>query len=120
LHRGFVDEGFHSEATWQRGLFLLLIVIALVVGAVVLFRMWAARPTRPGHLAPPPSSAALAELDLRYARGEVAREEYLQRRADLLGHAAAPPAATLAAAPPATPPPSRRGGSPPGAPPPAV
>jgi hypothetical protein len=27
----------------------------------------------------------VAELDLRYARGEVDRVEYLQRRADLLG-----------------------------------
>jgi uncharacterized membrane protein len=32
----------------------------------------------------PSRSAALDELDLRYARGEIARDEYLGRRADLL------------------------------------
>jgi putative membrane protein len=36
-------------------------------------------------------SGALAELDLRYARGEIGRDEYLQRRADLGGPAAPAP-----------------------------
>ena len=34
---------------------------------------------------PPAPSPAITELELRYARGEVTREEYLTRRADLLG-----------------------------------
>jgi putative membrane protein len=95
-------EGMNGgEWGWQRGLFLLLIVIALVVGTVLVVRMWLARPHnggRPfwlgggpggGHA---PHNPALAELDLRYARGEMPREEYLQRRADLLGHVGGPPA----------------------------
>jgi uncharacterized membrane protein len=30
------------------------------------------------------SSPALSELDLRYARGEIERDEYLRRRSDIL------------------------------------
>jgi putative membrane protein len=93
---------------WVHWLFVFLIVVAVVVGILLIVRMWAARPNtptggwRPGG-SPPPSSPAISELDLRYARGEIGREEFLQRRADLLGHV--PP-------PPGTP------GAPPGAPPP--
>jgi putative membrane protein len=103
--RGRFEE---SGAEWQHGLFLLLIVVALVAGAVLLARMWmAGRPPigRPGG-PPPPYNQALSELDLRYARGEVSREEYLQRRADLLGHIGPPPGpSTPAAGPPSGPPP---------------
>ena len=33
--------------------------------------------------APPPLDAAAQELRMRYARGEISREEYLQRKIDL-------------------------------------
>ncbi|MBR8744208.1 SHOCT domain-containing protein [Nocardiopsis sp. MG754419] len=39
-----------------------------------------ARPDRP---TPPPLDAAEQELRLRYARGEIDREEFLQRKIDL-------------------------------------
>ena len=39
----------------------------------------------PAHWQPHGPAQALAELDLRYARGEIERADYLQRRADLLG-----------------------------------
>jgi putative membrane protein len=56
-----------------------LVVLALVVVASV----WLVRSAR----GPVPRGAegARHELDLRYARGEVDRDEYLQRRADLEG-----------------------------------
>jgi putative membrane protein len=38
------------------------------------------RPGNPGR-----TDAALGILDERYARGEIGREDYLQRRRDLLG-----------------------------------
>ena len=85
----FIGPGpgdFHDGPSWQRWLFVLLIVVAIVVGVVLLARMWMARPPAGRTGPPPPPNPALAELDLRYARGEVSREEYLQRRADLLGH----------------------------------
>jgi hypothetical protein len=39
----------------------------------------------------PIRSAGLDELDLRYARGEIDRTEYVTRRADLLGLTYTPP-----------------------------
>jgi len=56
-----------------------LTVLALVVAASV----WLVRTAR-GPV-PPGAAAARHELDLRYARGEVDRDEYLRRRADLEG-----------------------------------
>ncbi|RKS08791.1 putative membrane protein [Nocardiopsis sp. Huas11] len=39
-------------------------------------------PSAPPNPAPPPDAAA-QELRMRYARGEISREEYLQRKIDL-------------------------------------
>jgi putative membrane protein len=63
---------------WFWAIFWVVVLALLVVGAI-----WLARTlTRPPS---PPSGpgSARAELDLRYARGELDREDYLQRRADL-------------------------------------
>jgi putative membrane protein len=60
---------------------LWVVVLALLVAGAI----WLARTlTRPPRLPSGPGPAR-AELDLRYARGELDREEYLQRRADLEG-----------------------------------
>jgi putative membrane protein len=103
MRPGNFNGGFHGGDTWQRWLFVLLIVVALVAGAILLARMWMARPPVGRTGPPPPPNPALTELDLRYARGEVTREEYLQRRADLLGHIAPPPGPPGASGPPAAP-----------------
>ncbi|HVC03184.1 MAG TPA: hypothetical protein VND88_00785 [Candidatus Acidoferrales bacterium] len=61
-----------------------MVAIAVVVVVVVVSA------TRNPHPPPPPfppqrmSSPALSELDLRYARGEIERDEYLRRRSDIL------------------------------------
>ena len=59
------------------GLVMLLIWLAAVAGAVVLAR-WLLR--RDSTL---PDDRALALLNERYARGEIGRDEYLQKRQDL-------------------------------------
>jgi putative membrane protein len=66
---------------WFWAVFALLVLALLVVGVVWLVRTLAG--------AGPAStlSTARQELDLRYARGELTREEYQQRRADLQGGA---------------------------------
>jgi uncharacterized membrane protein len=64
---------------WFWAIFAVLVLALLVVGVVWLVRTLAA---------PGPGSAistARQELDLWYARGELTREEYQQRRADLEG-----------------------------------
>jgi putative membrane protein len=62
---------------WFWAVFALLVLALLVVGIVWLVRTLAS---------PGPGSAistARQELDLRYARSELTREEYQQRRVDL-------------------------------------
>jgi putative membrane protein len=56
-----------------------VIVVALLV---FIFRAlaWGSHPTLPGS-----ASAGLHTLDERYARGEINREEYLQKKRDILG-----------------------------------
>jgi putative membrane protein len=62
----------------------LWVVLALIVLAlVVALSVWLVRIG--GGPADPSADAACRDLDLRYARGEVDRDDYLQRRADLEG-----------------------------------
>jgi putative membrane protein len=70
-------------------LLLLLVLIVLgVVGIVTLLRNQK-RPPAVGGGVPPPRATGphydpvVTELRLRYARGELSREEYVQRAADL-------------------------------------
>lgn len=59
-----------------------VVLLGLVVAAVAL----TVRLTRRDGSTPPARTGdALRELDLRYARGEIDRDDYLQRRADLEG-----------------------------------
>jgi putative membrane protein len=64
---------------WLWAIFAVLVLALLVVGVVWLVRTLA-RPSPDST-----TSAARQELDLRYARGDLTREEYQQRRADLEG-----------------------------------
>ena len=70
---------------------VLLILAVLWVVREIIRAVHAAR--RPVH---PPHNPALAELEMRYARGEVTRDDYLSRRADLaaITPATAPPPAS--------------------------
>ena len=65
--------------SWGIGLFGFLFLALLIT--LVVWLVWSA--SRPG--APPErrSSSALEILDARYARGEIDRDEYLERKADL-------------------------------------
>ena len=72
---------------------ILFFMMLVVVGVIVLVIVGVTRSA--SHNAPPPTpwaphapNPALAALDLRYARGEIERDEYLRRRADLLGQPA--------------------------------
>lgn len=71
-------------------IFGLLLIVVLVVGIVWLVRRVSSDADRPGdHQRPTPSGSAPGsareELDRRYARGEISREEYRTIRDDLEG-----------------------------------
>lgn len=58
--------------------------IAIIIGIVFLIR-WLVISTRPEGSAPKSEDSALDILKKRYARGEIDRQEFEQRRKDLLG-----------------------------------
>ncbi len=62
--------------------FWIGVLIAIVVGIVWLVRTLAPPGAR---LHSTPRSAGLSLLEERYARGEINRDEYLQKKGDLLG-----------------------------------
>jgi putative membrane protein len=99
IGRGADVGGWPDGLSWVMfALLLLLFLIAVVSLALALY-------DRSHRTVAPSSSGALAELDLRYARGEVDRDEYFRRRADLGGQAvpAPPPEATTVVTPPPEP-----------------
>jgi uncharacterized membrane protein len=94
--------GWPDGLSWVMfALLLLLFLIAVASLALALYD----RSHRSVVSAPVPSGA-LGELELRYARGEIGRDEYFQRRADLGGGPAPPPEATTVIAPPPEPQPT--------------
>jgi putative membrane protein len=76
-----VDGGGPSALTWA--IFALLVVLLLLaIASLAIDAYYRRRSARPG---PEDSRRPLAVLDDRYARGEIARDEYLRARDDLRG-----------------------------------
>lgn len=76
----------HGGGWWAVGALLWLLVLAAAVAGVVFLALRASgRPIGGGRPAPagPAVDPAASELRLRYARGEVGRDEYLRTAADL-------------------------------------
>jgi putative membrane protein len=65
------------------GLVPLLVLVLIVWLIVEPTRRHEDRPAPPAWAPPPSWPDARALLDERYARGEIERQEYLQRREDL-------------------------------------
>lgn len=63
-------------------IFWAVVLIAIIVAVVWLVRSLAAPHA---HQMMPKRSAGLEVLEERYARGEVPREEYLEKKKDILG-----------------------------------
>jgi putative membrane protein len=83
----WMDHGWWWGFGWVP-LLLFVVVIGVVVWAVL-------RATRQANVQPPappvpPRDPVLEEVRLRYARGEISREDFLQRTADLTGGAPDP------------------------------
>ncbi len=67
-------------------IFWAVLLIAVVVAVVWMVRSMMAGGTATGSHAPPPPrrSLGLDVLEERYARGEINRDEYLQKKRDIL------------------------------------
>ncbi len=84
-------NGHMGAAGWIGMAFMIIFWIAVIVGLVFLIRYLFSRPYSGHHYPPdrygpgpgPGESDAMRILEQRYARGEIDREEFLQRRADL-------------------------------------
>lgn len=84
------DNGWGGGGGAVMVVVMLAVLALIVVGIVLLVRGL----TRHDHVQPgppqgpppgPSSRSALQVLEERYARGEIQREEFLQRKQDLLG-----------------------------------
>ena len=81
-----------SEWQWVLATVLRFVAVVLVIAAIVYLALSFMRSrAQAPRFAAPFRSPGLDELDMRYARGEVTRSEYLERRADLTGTAPPPP-----------------------------
>ncbi len=72
----------HMEAWGWGGMgfgMLLFWGLVIVVLVVLLGNLWGPR----GNATPPPEKSALDILNERYARGEIGREEYEQKKRDI-------------------------------------
>ncbi len=94
---------YYGGPFWIGWVIWLIVLVAIIVTVVLLARSsrrravyqrpWSGGPWQ-GHWHGGWQSPGLHELDIRYARGEITRDEYLQRRADMLSHPLAPPPPT--------------------------
>jgi len=84
---GHNPGGFHHPGVFG-WLFFAVVLALLIVGIVVLVRLWSTSHYR-GTWAPtatmPPlgTDPAITELRIRYARGDMTWEEYVQRSTNL-------------------------------------
>jgi putative membrane protein len=67
------------------GHMIVWIVILIVIIAVVVWLVRAVVSPAMHHLPPPRRSGGLDVLEERYARGEIGRDEYLQKKKDIGG-----------------------------------
>jgi uncharacterized membrane protein len=103
MHRFFVYGPRGYE--WGPAIFHFVFMLLILAGIAAL-AVWLIQSTRHGTFAhdhhvvgPPAEDAALREARMRYARGELSREQYLQVATDLGGA----PLANPSAAPPEPP-----------------
>lgn len=61
------------------------VVILIVIIAVVVWLVRSVASPAMHHLPPPRRSSGLDVLEERYARGEIGRDEYLQKKKDIGG-----------------------------------
>jgi len=98
---------YYGGPFWLGWVISVVVLIAIITTVILVARSSRRHVISPhqwqggqwqGHWHGGWQSPGLHELDIRYARGEITRDEYLQRRADILSNpippAGGPPPAT--------------------------
>jgi putative membrane protein len=78
----------HDVSWWGPGLFMFILFLILIgVGIWAVMRLTSRGPAAAAPPLPPPAGRdpALEEVRLRYARGEIDRDEFVRRSHDLGG-----------------------------------
>ncbi len=80
-----MGPGMMGYGMWFGGLLSLLVLVGIIAGVVFLVRSLFTG--RPGHPQGPGAGRGTAQklLDERYARGDIGRDEYLEKKRDLSG-----------------------------------
>jgi putative membrane protein len=74
---GYDGAGWHGGVGFHSFFWVVVLAIVIAVGVALVRYLW--RSGRGGG----DSADALAVLDSRYAKGEIQRDEYLQKKKDL-------------------------------------
>ena len=85
--------GYDRLEQWGRGADVTMIEPLLIVGIVIACTVWYMRyrwRRRARNLAAMRHSTGLEILARRYARGEIDRDEYMEKRGDILGYPVVP------------------------------
>ena len=87
LRGGFIERVGDYGSSWPDGLswVLFALLLLLVLIAIVSLALDVYHRSQPAAARLQPATGALGVLDLRYARGEIEREAYLEARSDLGG-----------------------------------
>jgi len=78
MRMDWMDHWMSGPYHWLWAIFWLLIWVLVIVGLVLLIRALLEKKT-------PVERRAIDILDERYAKGEITREEYIEKRKDILG-----------------------------------
>ncbi len=82
-------DGWHSMMGYGGGGWIMMLLMVVIVVALLVFLVrataWQGHPYHGAHPQPPARPSGLDVLDERYARGDINREEYQQKKRDILG-----------------------------------
>lgn len=86
-HPGGGLWGHDGGWTWAMGMhgipWLLFLVLAVLGIVLLVRRLWRAAPGGHPHTSGRPGEGALTVLEARYAKGEIGRDEFLEKKQDL-------------------------------------
>lgn len=89
MNNGWMGGGHGGDVSVYGGILMMVFWVAIIVG-IVLLVMWLVRQTAGGHThgggaSSTPGESALDIIKDRYARGEIDKTEFEEKKKDLTG-----------------------------------